>query len=170
MQDYEHCADAPSWILAELLDGGRGRDGDLLARVDSVCLYRATTISASDGARVLARTHASASVPGAPLIATAAHGAGRVVVLADSDLFGDDCIDEFDHRALWLNIVYWVARTPARAPLATADTRLDPAWAELRDQTNALAAATGRRRVARAATATARRGARRRDRRGTRAA
>ena len=49
------------------------------------------------------------------------HGAGRVVVLADSDLFGDDCIGELDHEALWLNLVHWVAqpalrRAPRRAP------------------------------------------------------
>ena len=33
---------APSWILPELGEGARGREGDLLARVDSACLYRAT--------------------------------------------------------------------------------------------------------------------------------
>jgi hypothetical protein len=137
VQDYEHCAGAPSWIIAELLDGGRGRDGDLLARVDTVCLYRATTIAASDGARVVARTHASASVPGAPVIVTVSHGAGRVVVLADSDLFGDDCIDEFDHRELWLNLTHWVARRPTGG--ARALDGVDEAWVELRDRTNALA-------------------------------
>ena len=81
----------------------------MLAGVGAACLYRATTISASNGARVLARAHPSASAPAAPLIVTAEHGAGRVVVLADSDLFGDDCLDELDHRTLWLNLIYWVA-------------------------------------------------------------
>ena len=137
VQDYERCAGAPSWIMADLLDGGRGLDGDLLARVDTVCLYRATTIAAGDGARILARTHASASVPGAALIVTVSHGAGRVVVLADSDLFGDDCIEEFDHRALWLNLAHWVARRPVRGTGATES--IDQAWTELRDRTNALA-------------------------------
>ena len=142
VQDYEHCLEAPTWVLADLSDGGRGRDGDLLARVHAACLYRATTITATGGARVLARTHASASAPAAPLIVASQHGAGRVVVLADSDLFGDDCIDELDHSALWLNIAYWVrgandrAAQP-RAPLGAAkDNEL---WAQLRDETNALA-------------------------------
>jgi hypothetical protein len=144
VQDYEHHTGAPSWILAELAEGGRGREGDLLARVRAACLYRATTISASNGARVLARTHASASVPGAPLIVATKHRAGHVVVLADSDLFGDDCIDELDHRALWLNIVYWAARsggeeasTPPRRVEWRADD--DAAWTLLRDHTNSLA-------------------------------
>jgi hypothetical protein len=60
------------------------------------------------------------------------------VVLADSDLFGDDCIGELDHRTLWLNLVYWAARRPAARNGATA-AAADPAWAELRDHTNALA-------------------------------
>ncbi|MGZ4196604.1 MAG: DUF6421 family protein [Solirubrobacteraceae bacterium] len=142
VQDYEHCHSAPSWVLAELCEGGRGRDGDLLARVNSACLYRATTVASANGARVLARAHASASVPGAPLIVATLHGRGRVVVLADSDLFGDDCIDELDHRTLWCNLVTWAAASASaggeRAGEASA-TRNDHAWTELRDETNALA-------------------------------
>jgi hypothetical protein len=142
VQDYEHYRSAPSWILADLQEGRRGRSGDLLARVNAACLYRATTISQSNGATVVARTHATASSPAAPVIVSATHGQGRVVVLADSDLFGDDCIDELDHRALWLNIVYWVSRAdggvwPVAARAAGAEQ--DPAWLRLRDETNALA-------------------------------
>ena len=145
VQDYEHYRDAPSWILAELADGSRGRSGDLLARVNEVCLYRATTISPDNGAAVLARTHTTASVPDRPLIVAATHGRGRVVVLADSDLFGDDCIDELDHRTLWLNLVYWAARSdggtwPVQAARHGAGPEHDPAWVWLRDETNALAA------------------------------
>jgi hypothetical protein len=141
VQDYEHSVTAPSWILAELVDGGRGSRGDLLAQVRSVCLYRAGTVSDSNGARVLARAHATASAPGASLIATSEHGAGRVVVLADSDLFGDDCLEQLDHRALWLNLVYWCARPPSRSNhegVARARDG-DSAWTRLRDETNALA-------------------------------
>ncbi len=144
VQDYEHCRNAPSWVLAQLAQGGRGRAGDLLARVNALCLYRATTISSSNGAVVLARTHATASVPGAPLIVSCTHGEGRVVVLADSDLFGDDCIDELDHHALWLNICYWAASPdgaiwPIRSHRDRHGPEHEPAWARLRDETNALA-------------------------------
>ena len=142
VQDYEHYRSAPSWILADLHEGGRGRGGDLLARVNAACLYRATTISSSNGATVVARTHATASSPAAPVIVSATHGQGRVVVLADSDLFGDDCIDDLDHRALWVNIVYWVSRAEGGTwPVAAreAGAEQDPAWIRLRDETNALA-------------------------------
>ena len=145
VQDYQHFRSAPSWILADLQPGGRGREGDVLARVREACLYRATTISSQNGARILARTHESASRPGAPLIVAATHGTGRVVVLADSDLFGDDCIGEFDHRDLWLNLVYWAAGARGAyevGALAVGGSGAlgDPAWARLRDQTNALQA------------------------------
>jgi hypothetical protein len=140
VQDYEHSAGAPSWILGELGDGGRGRDGDLLARVRAACFYRATTISATNGARVLVRTHSSASVPGAPLAVAGEHGDGRVVVLADSDLFGDDCIDALDHTALWLNLAAWASRRDrAGEPAGRQLDGLPPAWAALRERTNALA-------------------------------
>ena len=148
VQDYEHCRDAPTWILADLSRGERGRGGDVLSRVSQACLYRATTISTSNGAVVLARTHATANSPGRPLIAASTHGEGRVVVLADSDLFGDDCIDELDHRALWLNLVYWVSLPPTHPdrgawPVQAArdhdGPEHDPAWLTLREETNALA-------------------------------
>ena len=144
VQDYEHCREAPTWILAELAPGGRGRGGDLLARVNAACLYRATTITSSNGGVVLARTHATASVPRAPLIVAATHGEGRVIVLADSDLFGDDCLDELDHRALWLNLVYWTASPddgiwPIHGHRYGQGPEHAPAWARLRDETNSLA-------------------------------
>ena len=144
VQDYAHNLGAPSWILPELGEGARGREGDLLARVDSACLYRATTLRSVNGSRVLARAQATSSAPGEPMIVAGAHGDGRVVVLADSDLFGDDCIGQLDHRALWLNIVGWVAG--GGSPAARAEqvrSRVartsSPAWAQLRDETNALA-------------------------------
>ena len=142
VQDYEHNLGAPSWVLPRVESGERGAGGDVLAGVHEVCLYRATTIAAVNGARVLARAHDSASAPGEPMIAATRHGAGRIVVLADSDLFGDDCIDQLDHRRLWLNIVDWVARRstlhgsppPRPAAATTGET-----WERLRDETDALA-------------------------------
>jgi hypothetical protein len=112
VQDYDHCVTAPTWILAELL-----------ARVGSACFYRTTTISANHGARVIARAHATASLPGAALLVASEHGKGRVVVLGDSDLFGDDCIDQLDHRALWLNLVYWATPSADRGPRRTPRRR-----------------------------------------------
>jgi hypothetical protein len=138
VSDYEHSRHAPSWVLADL--GERGHGTDLLARVREVCFYRGTTLATDNGARVLARTHSSASTPGAPLLAVTEHGAGRVAVLADSDLFGDDCIGDLDHEALWLDLVHWVSEPSLAQPVERPTSRpaRDDHWLALRTATDAL--------------------------------
>jgi Family of unknown function (DUF6421) len=136
VQDYEHYLSAPSWVLAELENGSDAEleNIDLLARVHQACFYRTGTLALQNGGRVIARSSRTASPPEAPLAAITEHGAGRVVVLADSDLFGDDCIGELDNESLWLNLVYWAAQ-PAFAGVETvvdSPARSDPSWAELK--------------------------------------
>ena len=157
VQDYEHNHSAPSWVLADLADGfanGNGSNGasdasaegphsvDLLARVHEACFYRSGTLALHNGGHVLARTFSTASRPGAPIAAVAQHGTGRVVVLADSDLFGDDCIGELDNEALWLNLVYWAAQ-PAFGGLQTvtdSPAAADRHWAALKEAVEELRA------------------------------
>ncbi len=136
VSDYEHHHGAPSWVLADLPDSGAG----VLARVRDVCFYRGTTLAPQAQARVLARTHATASSPYAALLAVAGHGAGRVAVVADSDLFGDDCIGELDHEALWLDLVHWLATPSLAQPVARAQSgaTADPSWTALKAATDAL--------------------------------
>jgi hypothetical protein len=140
VSDYEHHhAGAPHWVLAEMGDGRA--ETDLLARVHSACFYRATTLEASaPGARVLARAAESSSSPGAALLVAAEHGAGRVVVAADSDLFGDDCIGDLDHTDLWLNLVHWAAQPSLALPLPRLESAAheDRAWSILKTETDAL--------------------------------
>jgi Family of unknown function (DUF6421) len=141
VQDYEHHRQAPSWILAQLERFERPPAGaDLLARVEAACFYRTGTLELSDGAVTLARTHPSASIPDAPLAAVTEHGAGRVAVLADSDLFGDDCISELGHEPLWLNLVYWAAHgaflSAPEADLPAVAT--SPDWLRLKSATEEL--------------------------------
>jgi hypothetical protein len=139
VSDYEqHWQGAPHWVLASLGDGRA--EADLLARVDAACFYRATTLSAGPDARVLARAGDGSSAPGAPLLVAVPHGAGRVVVAADSDLFGDDCIGSLGHRSLWLNLVHWAAQPSLALPLpaVASEAQRDPAWAALKSSTDAL--------------------------------
>jgi hypothetical protein len=138
VHDYEHHHQAPSWVLADLT-AARGAV-DLLARVEQVCFYRGGTLTPGAGARVLARTAPTASTPGAALLAVTEHGAGRVVVLADSDLFGDDCIDELGHADLWRNLVHWAAgpRLAGGELEPASDVASDPHWVALRDMVNEL--------------------------------
>ncbi|HEV7882730.1 MAG TPA: DUF6421 family protein [Solirubrobacteraceae bacterium] len=140
VSDYEHHDRAPHWVLAELAGEGRVGGVDLLARVASACFYRAGRLELRNGSVALARASATASTPGAALLAATEHGAGRVVVAADSDLFGDDCLAHHDHEALWCNLVHWAAGGAFRraaAPHASA-ARDDPCWRTLRETVDAL--------------------------------
>ena len=141
VQDYEHHrGEAPSWILANLV-AANGSGADPLAGIGTACFYRAGTVALENGGRVLARAHATASVPDAPLAAVTTHGSGRVVVLADSDLFGDDCLGELDHEALWVNLVYYAAEPAFASGGAAIESAAaaDPAWPRLRDAVEELA-------------------------------
>jgi hypothetical protein len=141
VSDYEHHHLAPSWVLADLDHVAAARGADLFAGVERACFYRAGTLAAeAPHARVIARTSPAATEPGAPLAAVAAVGEGRVAVLADSDLFGDDCLGELDHEQLWRNLVYWLAE-PAFAhpvPAVRSAAKDDPHWAELKAATDEL--------------------------------
>ena len=156
VSDYQRHRSSPHWILADL---ERHTDGvDLLARVEEACLYRAGTLELGDdarrvaaaggdwrpadayGVRVLARASATSSAPGAPLLAVAEGGAGRVVVAADSDLFGDDCIGDLDNEDLWLNLVHWAAGGAFRRAAAPVDASgiEDAHWTTLKAEVDSL--------------------------------
>ncbi|NUT40714.1 MAG: hypothetical protein HOV86_12080 [Thermoactinospora sp.] len=110
-----------TWVL------GTPGSGGLLAGASRACFYRAGTLVAPPSAQVLFASSPSASPAGAPLAVALPYGQGRVVVFADSDLFGDDSIDDYDHLALWGNVVTWAARTPA----GTSGRSQDPAKSAL---------------------------------------
>ena len=139
VQDYEHHHDAPPRgcsrtrrRLANDRDGAS--DARPTARTGRPPRPRRTRPASTaparspphNGGRVIARTFPTASRPGAPLAAVAEHGAGRVVVLADSDLFGDDCIGELDNEPLWLNLVYWAAQPAFAGVPRPSPTRRPP--------------------------------------------
>ncbi|MEI6451295.1 MAG: DUF6421 family protein [Actinomycetes bacterium] len=138
VRDYGDAGDVPTWVAAE-----PAPDADaatVLHLVDEVRFYRAGALVADRPGAALLRARATAQPPVAALLAAVAHGAGRVVVAADADLFGDDFLDRHDHRRLWLNLFYWVSLAAFRAapaPLVSAAAQ-DPAWRRLRDETNAL--------------------------------
>ena len=135
--DYESHTQVASWVRATPAAAG---PAGLLSRVDETCFYRAGTLELSKGARAVLATSLAAAPPASPLAAIAEHGLGRVVVLADSDLFGDDCIGEHDHEALWRNLVTWAALPHLASELAPAPSPLvaDPAWGALKAAVESL--------------------------------
>ncbi|WP_313566192.1 DUF6421 family protein [Mobilicoccus sp.] len=129
-----------SWVLGDLQDDGHGRRGGVLSGIEEVCFYRAGTLAVDDPTKagevsILARSHATAHPGGEPLALTARPGEGRLVLVADSDLFGDDSIDDLDHRALWVNLLTWAADTArgaSESSLEAAWLAVDPRWSELK--------------------------------------
>jgi hypothetical protein len=108
VRDPRHAhRDVATWVL-----GRRATTDGVLAGVRTACFYRTGVLTPADGGTVLFETSATADPAGAPLAVAVRHGRGRVVVFADSDLFGDDSIDDYDHRRLWGNVITWAARVP----------------------------------------------------------
>jgi hypothetical protein len=133
-------AQRPTWVAALAAPAADHRN--LLHQVRDVRLYRAGTLEADQAGAVVLQTTASADPPLAGLLAAVSHGEGRVAVVADSDLFGDDHLADGDHRQLWLNLAYWVA-LPAfssEPEVIVSEAAGHPAWVRLRDETNALRA------------------------------
>ncbi len=88
---------------------------DLNFKVKNLSLYRAATLEllSAENAEVFLSTSEHALPASSPLAAALWRGEGRVVVLADSDLFGDDSVEDGDNIQLWLNIVGFLSNAKA---------------------------------------------------------
>ncbi|MEI9897273.1 MAG: DUF6421 family protein [Chthoniobacter sp.] len=125
------------WLLAEPSPGSPLAHG-----VSAACFYRTGWCTAEGEARIAWQTSAKARPPQASLIATAPLGAGRIVLVTDSVLFGDEHLRENQHEQLWLNILYWLAAPKVAAPSAPqiAQESLPGAWPQLKAAVNQLRA------------------------------
>ena len=143
LTDHAHCHNnVPSWVFGTPLPfHGLG--------VERACFLRAGVLSVHGEAKLVMRASAEASTPNAGLVAAVQFGLGRVVVFADSDLFGDDDLHQFEHEQLWLNACYWVAEgafagEKAQQVRGTSAIRIASAWhlvwQHLKQVTNALRA------------------------------
>ena len=133
--------DVATWIRPEF---HRHVESDFSYRVEGICLYRTGVLesSATSDFEVIMRSSETASPANAPLGIAAKYHSGRVVVLADSDLFGDDSIEDLDNRQFLLNITGWLAnaRVVANADLAKKSNWVltDKNWLKLQATVEAL--------------------------------
>jgi len=136
--DYDPGDGVPSWGVGEAAPGTA--DPGLLYRVREAGFYRAGALSVEHPGAVVLRTRPAADPPGAALVAATPYKEGRVVVVADSDLFGDDYLPRRDNRQLWLNLLYWVSLAAFRAGATpiTSEAAHDAAWLRLKAATDAL--------------------------------
>ncbi|GAA1090010.1 DUF6421 family protein [Tsukamurella spumae] len=106
--DRRHGGNA-TWVLSDIAPELNGQG--IVAAVEGAVFYRTGVLDVPADAVVLARTSPTAAPADRPLAAALQVDRGRVVVFSDSDLFGDDCIDDLDQRTLWANAVTWAAGT-----------------------------------------------------------
>lgn len=142
VQDPENCYnDVATWVLP---DFERHIESDFSYRLETVCLYRAGVLEVSPTvtSEVILRSGETASPALATLAVAVKHETGRVVVLADSDLFGDDSINDFDNRQFLLNVAGWLANSRTVANAAGASqanwTATDPHWLKLQEAVEAI--------------------------------
>ena len=96
--DQQAClAGNPAWFFADVAAGSR----ELMHGVEKVCFYQAGSCR-GDSVALSSRS-------GAGLIVLAQHGKGRVALISDSLLFGDEHFAEYSNRQLWLNLIYWLS-------------------------------------------------------------
>jgi hypothetical protein len=136
--DYDPGEGVPSWVIGEAAPAAA--DKGILHRVRQVGFYRSGSLATVDPGAVVLRTRDSADPPRAALLAATTYKEGRVVVVADSDLFGDDYLARRDNRRLWLNLAYWVGLGAFRSDSTAivSEAAQDPAWLRLKNATDTL--------------------------------
>lgn len=139
--DKQHCHHTnPAWVLAEASD--QSLVEPLGFQIKDVCFYQAGSCKATGGkAQVIWRSSEKSSPPKSGLMAVAEFGKGRVVLLTDSLLFGDEHIEELSHQQLWLNVNYWLGK-PAFAKsehhVFVSKPVETEAWKKLKETVNQL--------------------------------
>ena len=133
--------EVPTWVLAEF---ERLTESDFAYKTGRVCLYRAGALEVAPAAKaeVILKSSEAALPAEATLAVAVKHGSGRVVVIADSDLFGDDSISDYQNQQFWLNVAGWLgnARVVAAANSSSSATwaKSDPRWIKLSNAVEAL--------------------------------
>jgi Family of unknown function (DUF6421) len=112
---------------------------DFRFMVHEVVLYRSGTLELAPdfSGEVFLRTSDSALPAQAAVAAVARFGAGQLVVFADSDIFGDDSINDLDNSRLLLNVLGFLAlgAKPGTRDVASVKLQLaqNPAWQKLHE-------------------------------------
>lgn len=117
---------------------------DFRFMVQEVVLYRCGTLELTNefAGEVFLRTSDSALPSQSPVAAAMRTGAGKVIVIADSDIFGDDSIDDLDNSKLLLNVLGFLGlgSKPGNRDIAAARTQLanNSAWKSMQEVIESL--------------------------------
>ena len=110
---------------------------DFRFMVHEVVLYRTGTLELSNdfNGEVFLRTGETALPAQAAVAAAVRSGSGQVVVIADSDIFGDDSINDLDNSKLLTNVLGFLALGAKQGGRDVTEARqqllANPAWQKL---------------------------------------
>ena len=110
---------------------------DFRFMVHEVVLYRTGTLELSSdfAGEVFLRTGETALPAQAAVAAAVRSGSGQVVVIADSDIFGDDSINDLDNSKLLTNVLGFLALGAKQGGRDVTEARqqllANPAWQKL---------------------------------------
>jgi len=128
------------WILAE-----PAPNSPLGHLAKQACFYRTGWCVAENGAETGWRASANAHPAHAGVIGISHYGEGRVAVVTDSVIFGDERIGEYDNLQVWLNLTHWLAapsyrRSGAAKTVAdvTENAVVSTPWLKLKLSVNTL--------------------------------
>ena len=77
----------------------------LTARIEQAAVYRSGSFSPSEDLEVILESFPSSDPSIVPIMVGKNFGAGYVIASGDSDIFGDDSVNEYDHRELFYSVV-----------------------------------------------------------------
>ena len=123
------------WILAQPVP-----DSPLGHLAEQACFFRAAWLAVEGDAQIAWRASGAAHPAGAGVVGCAWLGKGRVVVVTDSVLFGDERIGERDHLQLWLNIAHWLAAPTYAREAEPRVAAPDQHWTRLKGIVNTMRA------------------------------
>lgn len=122
-----------SWVRPDLINAGDG----VLSRVNNLVFYRAGSLLVNDvsGAKVKAKSGVNADPQSEAMLLLKEFGKGRVAVVTDSDLFGDDSYSDGDHIQLLLNLTAWLV-SKVSEDIESSGVNLEEAWYKLKEEVN----------------------------------
>lgn len=122
-----------SWVKPDLVNAGDG----VLSRVNELIFYRAGVVKVSDDESVCvkAKSSKSSDPKEEAMLVLKKFGAGRIAVVTDSDIFGDDSYQDGDHVQLLLNLMAWLVSTGGSESVNKAN-ELGENWLSLKEEVN----------------------------------
>ncbi len=139
--DRHAVAGTHTWITLDVANGLP----EVMEGIREVAVYRAGFCKVGNGAMAALRSFASSRPKAACLVATARHSRGRVAVVTDSDVFGDECVGNHDNLRLWLNLFYFLsvrsdagAEPDSAAAAAARRPAMPEAWPRVKELVDRL--------------------------------